>query len=224
MRFLKFSLATLGVLAVCASLPLAWYANGSYRDQRERAERLRILHAMHVIEQRAFAIHQELAEPCRLDDGKQVNLKDLPAVIQSRHGIPVHIDTRALEEVGLDSDIQLTVYSDSDQSLHYVLRNTFKELELVMMTRPSGLLVITTPEAKAEQVTMRVYNVSTLARTDDQGRELADAMSKLFDSATIASYRDLLLVSADGMVHEEITALLRKVGTGLDQPAPFRTQ
>ena len=94
-------------------------------------------------------------------DVTEVPLLEFAALIHTQHGVPVHIDVRALEEVGLGSEFPVTA-KHKDISLRSALRLTLQQFDLSFYIR-SELLIITTPEEIEDQYVTRVYLVNDLA-------------------------------------------------------------
>ena len=87
-------------------------------------------------------------------------LADIVEFLKDNHNIPIEIDTKALDDVGLSTDVPVT-RNLKGISLRSALRLMLRELDLTYMVRDEVLL-ITTPEEAETQLVTKVYPVADL--------------------------------------------------------------
>jgi hypothetical protein len=156
--------------------------------------------------------------------------------------IPIQIDHRALEDVGLDKDAPLTLIARKIRvraALDYML----KELDLTWYIR-EGVMMITTPEESQFVLETRLYAVSDLVSATDRltGETMPPDFDTLADliTSTIApttwanvggpspidcyslSGQDFLVISQTDSVHQEIVRFLEVIRSARQRPAPAR--
>lgn len=93
-------------------------------------------------------------------DFNETPLSEVVEYFAQIHEIPIIIDTRALDDVGLGSDTPVT-RTLSGTSLRSALRILLKELELTYIIRDE-VLQITTPEEAENELITKVYPVGDL--------------------------------------------------------------
>jgi len=105
------------------------------------------------------AIRRALAQPVSIDF-EETPLEDVAAFLQESRRIPVLLDFRALEDVGIrpDAPVSLRV---SDISLRSALRLMLRQLDLTCVVR-NEVLMISTPEEAEQWDVARVYPVGDL--------------------------------------------------------------
>jgi hypothetical protein len=169
-------------------------------------------------------IEKALQTPLRSTglDFNEVPLKDMISLLQDDFNIPVQLDIKALDEIGLGPDEPVTA-SLHDISLRSALRLMLKQLQLTYIIRDE-VLMITTPEEAERALTICVYDV-----TDLMDRKAATDFDSLIDmivqcvetetwsengggEAEIRPIKPgLLVISQTQAVHEEICGLLETV-------------
>ena len=87
-------------------------------------------------------------------------LEDVVAFLRDQHGIPIEIDKKALDNVGVGTDTPVT-RNLKGISLRSALRLILKDLGLTYIIRDEVLLITSSEEAEKELVT-RVYPVGDL--------------------------------------------------------------
>ncbi|PQO29552.1 hypothetical protein DTL21_26235 [Bremerella cremea] len=87
-------------------------------------------------------------------------LEEVVGYLKTLHGIEIQIDNRALEDMGLTSDMPVTRNIEGI-SLRSALRLMLKELELTYIVANEVLMITTQDEADAELIT-KVYPVADL--------------------------------------------------------------
>jgi Mg-chelatase subunit ChlD/uncharacterized membrane protein YgcG len=107
-------------------------------------------------EQRIF---KELDNVTRLEF-IETPLADVVEYLKDTHQIPIEIDNKALDDVGLSTDVPVT-RNLSGVTLRSALRLMLRELELTYMIQDEVLL-ITTPEEAETQLVTKVYPVADL--------------------------------------------------------------
>lgn len=150
-------------------------------------------------------------------------LDEVMAVVEKQAGIPnVLIDVRALDEVGIGTDVPITRHLKGI-SLRSALRLILRDLDLTYVLR-DGALVITTPEEAEGRLATQVFQVLDLIRphTDTPSDEYDyDTVIQLITSViqpttwadvggpgAIDGYRGTLVVSQTQDVLDEIPQLL----------------
>jgi hypothetical protein len=87
-------------------------------------------------------------------------LEEVANLLQEDYGIPVQLDTPALDEIGLGPDEPVTASLQSI-SLRSALRLMLKQLQLTYIIQDE-VLMITTPEEAESQLVVKVYPVADL--------------------------------------------------------------
>ncbi len=105
-------------------------------------------------------------------------------VLKERHNIEIHIDRKALDDVGVSTDEPITLKLKGI-SLRAALRLMLRELALTFMIQDEVLL-ITTPEQAETQLSTRIYPVcdliagSSVFQLPQAGWPLAKTISQTF--------------------------------------------
>jgi hypothetical protein len=171
-------------------------------------------------------------------DFSEAPLQEVARYLTDAHGIPILLDRRALDDVGLGGDTPVTI-SLQGVSLRHALRIVLRELDLTYVVKRE-VLMITTPEEGERDTPTLIYPVQDFLASPPQagattggGSGLADLV-KLIESAVDPNSWDavggsgvleavepwgLLVISQTEEVHEEITALLQ-VARRAHQVAP----
>jgi hypothetical protein len=160
---------------------------------------------------------------------QETPLEDVVRLLAQRHRIPIELDRKALENVGVGTDTPVT-HSLKGIALRSALRVTLKQLGLVYTVRDEVLLITTPEEAEARLATV-VYPVTDLVRNRDAKGEQWSDYDTLIDliTSTIAPttwetvggpgsiqgmpYQnvDVIVLSQTDEVHEQISLLLEKL-------------
>ncbi len=177
---------------------IAQSAPGRYAFHRgQRAERPAVEAAADTLRTRIDRVEQHYIGPgtgmpgagldpvereieARLDRPTTVEFQDTPLseailAIGQQHGIPVRIDRRSLEDVGMGTDTPVT-FSAQGTPLHSLLDGMLDQMDLVWLV-DDGCLLITTPETSEDPNRLRtvVYPVTDLVRVrDSEGKEWTD--------------------------------------------------
>jgi hypothetical protein len=158
----------------------------------------------------------------------EIPLVDLISGMSEKNGIPMLIDKRALEEIGLSSEEPVSLQLQN-VSLRSVLRLLLTELDLTYMVRDE-VLKITTIEVAEMNLNNRIYFLEGLGGGPD---DAADSVRNVIMATVVPDTWDLLggpsvitpfavesrpaiVVSATTDVHDQIKALLqslRKAGS-----------
>lgn len=141
---------------------------------------------------------------------------------QDKLGIDVALDTKALEDFGIDSSTPITL-SISGISNRSFLRLMLNELELTFTMR-YGALWITTPEDAESRLTTKVYPVGPLLVRDRSRREPIadydlligaitnsihpDSWDEVGGPGSIEGIYDTLVISQTSDIHHQIEQLL----------------
>lgn len=155
------------------------------------------------------------------------------AAISNFGRIPMIIDKRALEDVGLSEDVPVTLHL-TDASIDYMLEVMLKRLDLTTVI-VGEVVVVTTPEEAESELVTQLYPVKDLVRYDPvTQRELtrrsvsaefdilieaitttveAESWEELGGPGSLAPfpYADCLVVSQLGDVHRKVAELLEQV-------------
>mgnify|MGYP001827695275 CR=1 FL=1 len=154
-----------------------------------------------------------------LDGSVQVDFVELPLdeaveVFRQSHQLPLVIDRRALEEIGLSSD-QPVSFRGKDISLRSALDLLLSELDLTY-TIQGEMLVITTEEAAENSLVSRIYWLegTGLAETDFQNvidviqttthPDTWEALGGPSTMAPLNSVRPAMIVSTTYTIHHAI--------------------
>jgi hypothetical protein len=105
------------------------------------------------------AILKVLREPTSLEFIERP-LLDVAAEVQDMHGVQVHVDQRALDDVGIPSDTPIT-FALASIPLRSALELMLDQLDLTWAIR-SDVLLITTPEMEENMLVTKTYDVSDL--------------------------------------------------------------
>lgn len=100
----------------------------------------------------------------------ETSLGDVMSYLEDLHHIQIEIDSQALRDVGLDTDVPITRNLRAI-SLRSALRLMLRELDLTYMIRDEVLL-ITTPEKAEDQLVTRVYPVADLVLPIDNSSSI----------------------------------------------------
>ncbi|MEX0688367.1 MAG: hypothetical protein WD072_06860, partial [Pirellulales bacterium] len=115
-------------------------------------------------------IYEALEKPVSRWEFNESPLRDVQRAITDEFRIPVEIDTRALEDAGLDLDTPVT-QNTSAISLRAALRRMLGNVDLAYIVKDEVLL-ITTKEKAEENLVVKVYPVADLVLPVDPGSGL----------------------------------------------------
>ena len=151
----------------------------------------------------------------------ELPLEDAVAYFKQVLNVPILIDTRALDDVGIGTDTPVTCNLQK-LSAQSVLRWILRDLDLTWIFQ-DGAIVITTPEKAEETLSRALFNVSDLVGYSPEKPSQAD-YETLIDliSSTVSpqswdavggpgsmgAYRGALLISQDQNRLEEIERFL----------------
>ena len=148
----------------------------------------------------------------------EVPLRDVAERLEKELGIPLDIDERSLEEVGLDPMEPVRAITLQGVSAGSTLRLILRDLDLTW-TIENEMLRITTPEAAEERLHICVYRVADLIQ-DSDADSLVEVITAIVDPESwrviggpgaISVVGDTLLVSNVWEVHEETRRLLERL-------------
>ena len=140
-------------------------------------------------------------------------LLDVIEYLKDRHAIPIVLDTRALDGVGIGSDTPITK-NLSGISLRSALRLMLHELELAYLIRDEVLL-ITTNEVAEKATEIRVYDIRTLITGDDDAEDVAEVVMRLLAEeqiqkrGVIVPFGESLVVRTNFAGHDKIVNVLQ---------------
>lgn len=176
----------------------------------------------------AKRVEAALDAPTQLDV-TEVPLADVAKWIEQRHQIPVQIDQRALDDVGIGSDTPIT-FRSGGISLRSALGLLLKNLDLTYIVQDEVLLITAQERAEMELTTV-LYPVNDLVRfRDSEGKPWAD-FDTLIETITTTvapttwdevggpgsiapmeyANSDVIVLSQTQEVHRQIASLLEKL-------------
>ncbi|NUQ64841.1 MAG: tetratricopeptide repeat protein [Pirellulales bacterium] len=162
-------------------------------------------------------------------DLKEVALEEVARLIEQQHRIPIQLDRKALEDVGIPTDTPIT-FRGAGMKLRSALGLILRDLELTYLVQDEFLLITTRERAESELTTV-AYLVSDLVRfRDSQGKPWADfdtlietitttVMPTTWDEVggpgSIAPMEypnaDVIVLSQTQETHREVASLLQKL-------------
>lgn len=144
-------------------------------------------------------------------------LGEVVALLSDDSGIPMHINSMALADFGIDVDEPIT-FELSNSSLEVVLNHILEPLELTYIVS-GGVLVVTTEEDAASRLFTAIYPVADLVQGDHY-ETLVGAITATIGRDTWSKHgngtgqihafapRGSLIISQTQAVHSEIKRLL----------------
>lgn len=145
-----------------------------------------------------------------------IPLEDVAKQLSTMCDVPIIVDRRALEEIGLTPDFPVSV-SLSDVSLGSMLGIVLREVDLTYMIKDE-VIQITTLEAAEGNLTNRVFSIP--ATMKDKPNEIIKALTatitpdfweQLGGPGTVTPVGGKLAVSATEQVHELVGEFLAKL-------------
>jgi hypothetical protein len=182
-------------------------------------------------------LRQALAQPAEFAF-VETPLADVAAFLAKKYGLPISLDKKALDDVGIGADTPIT-RNVKGISLRSALRLAIADLGLTWDVRDGGL-AITTPETAEARLTDQRYPVNDLVASPAELNELAEAIPSVCAPSvwqavggrcTLAPLVEggaaTLAVKANRTTHEELAEVLARLravaGTGKPL-APSRTK
>lgn len=136
-------------------------------------------------------------------------LEEAVQQISQTHNIPMLVDARALEEIGLTPDTPVNL-ALKHVSLRSFLRLMLRNLELTYMVKDE-VLQITTLESAEQNLETRMYHLPELlsSKTDKvieslQSAVEPDTWEALGGPSTTSSINNVLIVSTTSDVHQQV--------------------
>ncbi len=153
-------------------------------------------------------------------DFQETPLRDVVAYLSKKHKVTLAIDTRALDEAGIEVDTPITK-KIRDMRLTNALKHLLRPMDLKVIVKDEVLL-ITTPEVAEEHLTARIYPVGDLADLDDDFGILIQTIVRTVSpttwdevggpgSAAPFAPSQCLVIQQTGEVHDGIADLLTKL-------------
>lgn len=143
-------------------------------------------------------------------------LTDAMQTISQVHGIPIVVDTRALEEIGLAPDTSVSL-SLRNVSLRSFLRLMLRDLDLTYMVKDQ-VMQVTTVEAAEQNLILEMYQLPPkfAAKAQPllkimQSTVVPDTWETLGGASTAYSFDHLLIISTTSDVHDQVKAFLKKL-------------
>jgi hypothetical protein len=152
-------LADIGGIPFSDETPILYPNANRWKQLSEQRERYR-KPAFSKAGSREEQINDALDKQVPSFNFAETPLRDVVAQIRDRYGVPVMIDTKALEENGVDIDVPLTL-SVENVSLRSALRLLLGQAELAHLIQDE-VLVITTRQKAEETMVIKVYPVADL--------------------------------------------------------------
>lgn len=152
-------------------------------------------------------------------------LEQICAFLSDIHDIPIQIDTRALKEAGLDSDVPIT-RNLKGISLGSALDLLLEELELSWVVR-NEILLITTASAANAKASVRVHNVSDLLGFGETADRLASTLEAVLGDQPadagasvirLVPYQQIILVRSTERRHRDVETLLAQIRMSIHGP------
>lgn len=175
---------------------------------------------------RELKIREALDEETRLEF-IECPLQEICAFLSDMHAIPVQIDTRALEDAGLDSDVPVT-RNLKGVSLRSALNLLLDEHGLSWGIRDEVLLITTAATAKAI-TSVRVHNVSDLSAFGETADRLASTLEAVLGGQAgdegpqivrIVPFQQVIVVRSTEQGHRDVESLLVQIRASVHGP-PF---
>ena len=107
-------------------------------------------------------------------DFTETPLQDAVDYLKDHHDIEIQLDTRALEDAGIGSDTPIT-RQVKGISLASALRMLLNDLDATYVVR-DGVLLITTQDAAARMIDLRIYEIGDLVDSEADANELAEVL------------------------------------------------
>lgn len=146
--------------------------------------------------------------------------------LAAQHHLNFVVDNLALREAQKEFEVERNDLSliVSNLRLRSALKMMLEPLELDYVI-DDEVIIITTKEAALSHQGTHVYDVSALVKGGTVA-SLAEAVrtalpSSVQRSASISGYRNLMLVTGNRQVHENVSKMLRLINDGIrDEPVP----
>lgn len=161
----------------------------------------------------------------------EIPMSDFVESLRREHELPIVVDTRAMEDLGIDLDTPVTLRV-SDVRLETVLELALRALDLTWLVRGDTLWITTREEAENSLVT-EIYPIGDLVEVDGQtgpspadliaiitGTIATDTWDDVGGRGMISPYRDLLVVSQTDRVQGRIDRLLKDLHARAGRAAP----
>ncbi len=151
----------------------------------------------------------------------ELPLSEAMAQLAETHDIPIVVDRRALEEIGISHDQPVTL-SLKNVTLRSFVRLMLRELDLTYIV-DDEVMQITTREVAERKTTLEMYRFpkQLVADTDAIIRSLTSAVSP--DSWTerggpcsVTAIENILVVSAPATVQDDVTNFLVKLSAAFE--------
>lgn len=227
-RWLRYSLSTLMIVVLVLCVPLGWYAK---QRHQERKDYLALIASASVTPHVTYGKTREIYLALQQETSfsfTETPLEKVVSTLATQHRIPIYLDRRALEDVGIGCDVPIT-RSVKNRTLSSALREMLSDMELRHVVSGEVLLISTPEEVDSLTPYVEVYNVADLLRGGESADRLADAMSNVLpatpetNDGTLASlgykvdaYHHLLLVRTTSWGHERFTEILATIRAGMN--------
>ena len=126
------------------------------------------------------AVHQALKKQVKIDYAGEP-LKQVVKELQTKLGVPIFLDARALADAGIAKDVPVT-FTIAKVSARAAIALMLRSLQLTT-TVQHGVLVITTPEEAENRLDVRVYDAADLVVRDPHDEGSPD-FDQLIDTIT----------------------------------------
>lgn len=151
----------------------------------------------------------------------EVPLAEAVQKLSDTHQIPIVIDQRALEEIGLSFKEPISL-SLQGVSLRSFLRLMLRDLDMTYIIK-DDVMQITTVQAAEQNLVIEMYRLpDDLIEESDKivhavtATVIPDAWDVLGGPCTITNVKNVLIVSATERIHEEIRSFLDKLKNAME--------
>lgn len=143
-------------------------------------------------------------------------LEDVVRFIAEKHDIPVIVDQRAMEEIGLSTDVPITM-DLRNVSLRSTLKLILRDLDMTYVVKDE-VLMVTTVEAAEKNLILKTYKFpDDLSDRGDKIIEVLtatvhpDQWAQLGGPCSIGVIDNVLFISSSETVHESVEDFMTKL-------------
>jgi len=166
-------------------------------------------------------IRFELNQPSSINANEET-LENFVRILSEEHDIPMVVDKKSLEEIGLTSHSPITIFAKG-QKLRSLLQLALGELDLAY-TIKHETLIITTKEAVKQMPTVETHALPE-SLANKGGKVLVALKSSVTPggwdsnggSFTATTVDNVLIVSGPESVHEEVLEFLEKLNIAFER-------
>lgn len=153
----------------------------------------------------------------------QEPLENVVKIMSEQCNLPILIDRQALEEIGLTTDVPVTLRV-KQATARSILRLALQPLKLTYVIKDE-VIQITTQDAGEEIQAVRVYGLSP--RMQAQANAVMSTIEAMASPSTweavggpskLCQIENVIVVSATEDIHQEVEQLLQKIGAKWNPP------